>query len=84
MPLHAPLNLALIMLIPLINCLSNLAMLRIFSYFCQPSVCLLWRNVCLGFIPTFDCVVCLPGIELYELIVRTRHGTVGTGHGTVN
>ena len=28
-------------------------MLSIFSYVCQPSVCILWRNVCLGLLPTF-------------------------------
>ena len=28
-------------------------MLSIFSCVCQPSVCLLWRNVCLGLFPTF-------------------------------
>ena len=28
-------------------------MLSIFSCVCWPSVCLLWRNVCLGLLPTF-------------------------------
>ena len=48
-------------------------MLSIFSCVCWPSVCLLWRNVCLDHIPTlfplFDWVVCFSGIELYELLV---------------
>ena len=34
-------------------CISLIVMLSIFSCVCQPSVCLLWRNVCLGLFPTF-------------------------------
>ena len=34
-------------------------------------VCLLWRNVCLGFFfPLFDWVICFSGIKLYELLVH--------------
>ena len=39
------------------------------SYICYPSVCLLWRNVCLGLLPLFDWVVCFSDIELYKLLV---------------
>ena len=57
-------------LIVLLICISLiLVMLDIFSCASWPSVCLLWRNVCLGLFPTFDWVVCFPGIELYELLV---------------
>ena len=34
----------------------------------QPSVCLLWRNVCLGLFPPFS-LGCFSGTELYELLV---------------
>ena len=34
----------------------------------QPSVCLLWRNVWLGLLPTLDGVVCFSDFELYELL----------------
>ena len=43
------------------------ATLSIFSRVCWPSVCLLWRNVCLGFSPIFDCVICFSRTELHEL-----------------
>ena len=40
------------------------------SYICYPSVCLLWRNVCLGlFSPFLIGVFVFSGIELYELLV---------------
>ena len=40
-----------------------------FSCVCWPSVCLLWRNVCLGLLPIF-CLGCLFfDIELHELLV---------------
>ena len=43
--------------------------LSIFSWACWPSVCLLWRNVYLGLLPTFwlSCIFFV--IELYELFV---------------
>ena len=44
-------------------------MLNIFSCACWSSACLLWRNVCLGLLPIFDCVTCFFDIELYELLV---------------
>ena len=44
-------------------------MLSIFSCVCYPSVCPLWRNVCLGLFPLFDWAVCFSGIELYESLV---------------
>ena len=35
-----------------------------------PSVCILWRNVCLGLLPIFfDLVVYIFGIEMHELLV---------------
>ena len=34
------------------------AMLSIFSWACWPTICPLWRNVCLGFLSIFDWVVC--------------------------
>ena len=37
-------------------------------FMCEPSVCLLWWNVCLGLFPTFW-LGCFSGIELYELLV---------------
>ena len=44
-------------------------MLSIFSCVCWPSVCLLWRNVCLGLLPIF-CLGCLVfDIELHERLV---------------
>ena len=43
-------------------------MLNIFSCVCQPSVCLLWRNVYF-FGPLFDWVFYFSGIELQELLV---------------
>ena len=44
-------------------------MLSIFSCVCWPSVCLLWRNVCLGLLPIF-CLGCLFfDIELHEWLV---------------
>ena len=48
-------------------------MLSIFSCVCYPSVCLLWRNVCLGLFPLFDWVVCFSGLELYELPMYFRN-----------
>ena len=33
--------------------------MSIFSCVCKPSVCLLWRNVCLGLFPLFDWVLFL-------------------------
>ena len=39
-------------------------------FMCFLSLCLLWRNVCLGLFPTFDWVVCVSGIEVYELLVH--------------
>jgi len=44
-------------------------MLNIFSCACWSSACLLWRNVCLGLLPIFDCVTGFFDIELYELLV---------------
>ena len=44
-------------------------MLNIFSCACWSSACLLWRNVCLGLLPIFDCVTGFFDIELYELFV---------------
>jgi len=42
-------------------------MLSSFSYACWPSLCL-WRNVCLGLLPIFDCAVYFSDIELHELL----------------
>ena len=39
------------------------------SFHVCPSVCLLWRNVCLGLLPIFDWVVCLSGFEVHEPLV---------------
>ena len=44
-------------------------MLTIFSCVYWPSVCLLWRNACLGLLPMFDWAVCFPDIELHELLI---------------
>ena len=45
-------------------------MLTIFSCVCWPSLCILWRNVCLGLLPIFfDLVVYIFGIEMHELLV---------------
>ena len=38
-----------------------------------PSVCLLWRNVCLVLSPLFDCIVHFSGIELHGLLVYFGH-----------
>ena len=35
---------------------------------CWPSVCRLWKNVCLGLLPTFYWVVCFFDIEVYALL----------------
>ena len=43
-------------------------MLSIFSCASWPSVCLLWRNVYLGLLLIFNCVVWLFDIELHELL----------------
>ena len=48
-------------------------MLSIFSCACWPSVCLLWKNVCLGLCPFSDWVVSYFDIELYELFVYFRN-----------
>ena len=42
--------------------------MSIFSYARWPSIFLLWRNVYLGLLPTFDWVVCFFVIELYKLL----------------
>ena len=34
-----------------------------------PSVCLLFRNVCLGFLPIFYWAICFPDFELYEWLI---------------
>ena len=53
-------------------------MLSIFSCVCSPSVCLLWRNVCLGLFPTFwlgcllfghCCMSCLYILEVNPLSI---------------
>ena len=54
-------------------------MLSVFSCVCQPSVCLLWRNVCLGLFPHFliglfvflvlSCMSCLYVLEINPLSV---------------
>ena len=43
-------------------------MLSLFSCIYLPSVCLLWRNVCLG-LPLFDWVVCFSYIKMHELLL---------------
>ena len=35
---------------------------------CWPSVCRLWKNVCLGLLPTFYWVVCFFDIEVNALL----------------
>ena len=40
-------------LIVVLACISLIVMLSIISCVCKPSVCLLWRNVCLGLVPAF-------------------------------
>ena len=45
-------------------------MLSILSCVCWPSVCLLWRNVCLGLLPFFWLGVCFFDIELHELLIN--------------
>ena len=40
-------------LIVVLVCISLIVMLSIISCVCKPSVCLLWRNVCLCLFPTF-------------------------------
>ena len=52
---------------------------HVFMCFCYPSVCLLWRNVCLGLFPTFwlgclffwhwSCTSCLYILEINPLSV---------------
>ena len=42
--------------------------LSIFSCACWPSVCFLWRNVCLGLLPIFDWVIFIY-IKVYKLFV---------------
>ena len=40
-------------------------------FMCLLAICMSsLENVCLGLFPTFDWVVCFPGIELYELLVN--------------
>ena len=45
-------------------------MLNIFSCVFRPSVCLLWRIVCLDLVPIFDGVVCFCGIALQEVFIN--------------
>ena len=40
-------------------------MLNIFSWASWPSVCLLWRNVCLDFCSFFEWAVCFNGVKPY-------------------
>ena len=47
-------------------------MLSIFSCVCQPSVCLLWRNVCLGLLPNFDWVICFSFSDTSLCIIGPR------------
>ena len=46
-------------------------MLSIFSYACLPSICLLWRTICLSLLLTFliGLFVSLFDIELHELFI---------------
>ena len=54
-----------------------MAMLSIFSHACWPSKCLLWRNIYLGFLPTFwlgfyfllSCMNCSYILEIKPLLV---------------
>ena len=39
----------------------------------QPFVCLLWRTVSLGLLPTLDWVVCFCDIQFYELLIQFRN-----------
>ena len=45
----------------------------IFSCFCLPSVCLLWRDVCLGLLPIFLTGLFVFSILFYELFVYFEH-----------
>ena len=61
-------------------------MLRIFSYAYWPSVCLFWRNVYLGLLPTFFCLfVCFAvsvPIRFYSLYIPKEKK--GKGKGSAN
>nr|KAF6456815.1 hypothetical protein HJG63_011465 [Rousettus aegyptiacus] len=48
-------------------------MSSIFSYVCQPSVCLLWRNVFMSLVHFFDRNVFFFVIELYEFLMYFGH-----------
>ena len=74
-PSHLPLIVVLI-------CICLIVMLSIFSCACWPSVCLLWRNVCLGLLPIFvwafclffwllSCMSCLDILEIKPLLVAS-------------
>ena len=53
-------------LIVVLICISLITMLSISSCACWPSVCLLWRNVCLGLLPLFL-------IGLFVLLLLLSH-----------
>ena len=44
--------------------------MRIFSWVCQPSICLFGETYVQVHFPCFHWVVCFSGIELYELVVQ--------------
>ena len=66
-------------LIVALICISLIAIMRIFSCACWPSVCFLWRKVCLGLLPVFDwvvflllsCMSCLYSLEIKPLLAAS-------------
>ena len=49
---------------------SLLVIVSTFSFASWPSICLLWRNVCLGLLPIFQlCCLFVFVVELHELFV---------------
>ena len=51
----------------------DLVAVFIFSRACWPSLCLLWRNVCLGLLPVFRLACLLFVVELNELFIYFRN-----------
>ena len=54
-------------LVVILICISLIVMLSIFSCAFWPSICVLWRNVCLGLLPIFrlGCLLLLLFLSIY-------------------